>query len=409
LPVIWLTRLNSLFIGLVDWPYRPENGEGYVSLQAFQEQFDSYFSQFVSEDELRKININECELFETLAGVWKMFAMEVYRPQKNIKRSMQNELRNNKIAINKSIQNEFKKNKLALTLQTTGQNHYLLIDIEDPIVLFDVLVRSYHIIKKSIKPADFPSIKHLVLQTTFPNFTLVFTFKRRAFFKQAYSLPLYRLISEESNEIGPMDILACSIPQNVKFDLDAWPSIIPEITDAEKLMTNISDLYYFVLHLLKLKELGEILTDDDHAGIDVFKDHFKKYSEILQDRLQAAIDAIVILLNCLSELLKQAKIDQSDFNELFHGLKLIHSDLVYEKSSNDKIYMEMSLEKMNEWSQKLRNARDTSVGLFVFGAAYLLNGNRRIRAGMASRSGRSEVKIEKYRLKESELAFGIAS
>lgn len=336
--------------------------EAVKLLPAYQEQFNLHFNKFMSVDELRKMEIKERDIYETLAAAWGKFSMEAYRPQKKLKQVLQKNLRAIKSSIPKSIQDSFRLNNINMTLRNVGDNRYLLIDVDDPIEIFNVLEKSFSIIGNAIRPARFPSLKYMVLETIFPNFVLVFTVKKRLVFNQSYSFSLYRLINEETSEIGTIDVMPHPLPEYVQLDMEIWPEIIPEIKDGQNLMINVSELYYSVVHLLKIKELGEKLPDDNLIGIDVFKAHFLKFAGVLQQKLQLSINDLGALLSHLSRFFEQEKPEANDFSELFQILNLIKNDLIsVESSDNEIIYMELSLEKLDEWSLKLRQARDNSV------------------------------------------------
>lgn len=345
------------------------------TLRSFQNDFSTIFSNYVDHKKLQSLGKEENRVYESMAGVWKVFAMERFLPQRRLRKRVNENIDVVRNRIFKELSNVIRKHVASLRREQLYEN-YIILDITDPLLLYDVLDTTHKALKSAIGASRFPDIKRLILDLEFSEFNIVITYKERIFGQIIYSMPLYRLADMMCDTIGPTDIIYRKIKDEELSSLGvgSFLSELP-ITKGEELNAGIANLYFIVKHLAQMKEIADRVDDNDENGIQVIKDYFGKTSQIIETLCNDSFNLLASMFNQL-DLSEDSSLDE----------ELIAADfirsIVSAVNPNPNTELEgqkcLSIDELPSWTERLEEGLKIAPFLSLYWTKILLLKNDKV-------------------------------
>lgn len=307
--------------------------EAFQKLSKFQIQFDKHFSKFYSKDSLESLNNDENNCYLKASIIWKKFAQ--------ISKSIKSKKRTKKVLVPSAldIKSEI-ESKLDANLsflcdtkkietydivkfnENDSERIAVLFDVNTPLEVYLKFPFVLEAINKSFHPANYTSIKRLIIDNYFSPIVVVPLVYNRVVMPLYYQIPSYKFLdTDEELTLDSVGIYFKKFSNELlsKLKVDLWESEIPNLKNAQTLLGNNTSIALYLNHLAQIEELIQKLEDDNEKGIEMIIEHSKKKLKVIADLLIQNLDECSIITSDVSLTSEEMSVDddRKEFAEIY--------------------------------------------------------------------------------------------
>ncbi len=287
--------------------------DAYRKLSEFQILFNKHFSKFYPRDLLESLIEEENDCYLKVAVAWKKFT----QIRSGVSKSQTKKILNSSPSgLKSAIENKLDNNLSFLCdskkIETYDIVEYqegeasrvaILFDVNTPIDIYSKFAFVLKAISKSLYPADYTTIKRLIIDHYFSPLTIVPLVYNRVTMPIYYQVPSFIFLdSDKEITFDSISIYSKKFTNRLaqKLGVGTWDAEITSLTGAQRFLSNNVSMALYLNHVSQVEELAQKLEDDEAQGLELVKEHIKKKLEIVVDLLIHSMNDCSLIQSCIS-------------------------------------------------------------------------------------------------------------
>ncbi|ACB85106.1 hypothetical protein [Natranaerobius thermophilus] len=339
---------------------------------------------YVSEDELNRLEKEERRFYHLTSLLWKKFANDKFKPYQKIENSVYKEMRNIEKRLHSSLVNELKNRDLETNLvkNQNGLNNILIVDYKNIFLNEEKILKDiFNALQNAFKIEEQFDFKKLYLEQNYTKINVIILECGKILNSVMYSFPLYRVL--EGNNNNKLSFLDLMMPVYLedslikKLNLEKWTTSIPDLNYTEKIMFKLSECYNYISHVIQFKYLEELIQNkEDTVGLNITQEYINSATDLINKRVQLCIDYCSYLLNSLDFSENNIK-ENAELQEIFNGIEVIYTNLLPTEMDNqtEDYNIKLNFEEMENWYNDFFHVLDGIYHIYKHLASYKIKTN----------------------------------
>lgn len=354
--------------------------KAYEIISDFQLSYRQHFEKFSTNEELDIIEKVERNNLKVLCFIYRQFIYSDNYISNDSKKDALNRFKEIYLAFHQKINEGFKilskqyNLKVNIQFDEEDKRCILMVKSTDALKSFEYVKIIYDRIFELIDKPAYDSIKHLVLNTSYPVVNILIMPHGKTINTRWYEFRLHNLREKTFEELPQYTLIPVEIPKYLadKYKIRAWDKEMVEFENLNELLKSVVSISQLAYHYSQLRAFNDKEIND--FSEKTIEGYLKNIYENLQKNLQQSYNALGYYIMMCDEQRIEFDDDAQEFefiDFLIENRKnLFPNDESYSKN---EISLSLTSDSIDIWLKKLAMLTNNISFLYYFLADKIIN------------------------------------